>query len=367
MRPSRSTSLGSASLRARFARSRRWRDPRVWLGLAVTAVTLWLALRGIDPKALARDLARADLPLVIGISVPAYLLSIWLRALRWRYLTDAIAPVPHRPLFRATAVGFLANNVFPLRVGELVRAWTLARDQRLGVAPVIGTIVLERVIDGIVVVGMAIAIFGARGTRSGDALAVGLPLLLGALLPLGLVLLMRFAPERAAAVARFTAHRLLPGRVGSSLEELVRRMSEGLGSIQGGRHLWWVALHSALIWGVLGVVPFLAGFAALGIELGSPARALSASYVVLTAVGIAVALPSAPGFFGPYHLAAREALARFGVGEGQALALGTLSHAVFWLTTSAIGLWVLRGRSARLEELADAADSGETDPPSAGA
>jgi glycosyltransferase 2 family protein len=348
-------------------RRSRLRDPRFWIGLAVTGVTLWLALRGVDPQALARDLAKADLPLVLGISIPAYGLMIWLRALRWRYLTDAIAPLSTAPLFRATAVGFLANNVLPLRMGELVRAWALAREQRLGVAPVVGTIVLERVIDGLVVIAMATAIFGVRGSRSGDGLVVGLPLLAGAVLPLGGVLLMRFAPGRAAALTRFCARWLLPGRIGASLEDLVRRMSEGLGSIQGGTHLWWVALHSVLIWGVIGVVPFLAGFAALGIDLGDPVRTLAASYVVLTAVGIAVALPSAPGFFGPYHLAAREALARFGVGEGQALALGTLSHAVFWVTTSAIGLWVLRGRSARLEELADAADSGETDPPSAGA
>lgn len=347
-------------------RRSRWRDPRVWLGIAITVLTLWLALRGIDPKALARDLARANLPLVFGISVPAYLLSIWLRAVRWRYLTDAVAPVPTAPLFRATAVGFLANNVFPLRMGELVRAWALARDQRLGVAPVVGTIVLERVIDGIVVVAMALVIFGVRGSRSGDALAVGLPLLAGALVPLGAVVLLRFAPERAAALARFVSRRLLPGRAGASLEQMVRHMGEGLGSLQGGRHLWWVALHSLLIWGVLGVVPFLAGFAALGIELGSPARTLAASYVVLTAVGIAVALPSAPGFFGPYHLAAREALARFGVGDGQALALGTLTHAVFWLTTSAAGLLVLRSRATRLEELAEAADSEQVAPPSAG-
>jgi hypothetical protein len=232
---------------------------------------------------------------------------------------------------------------------------------------VVGTIVLERVIDGIVVVGMAIAIFGVRGSRTGDALAVGLPLLAGAVLPLGLVVLMRFAPERAAALARFTSRRLLPGQVGASLEDLVRRMSEGLGSIQGGRHLWWVALHSLLIWGVLGVIPFLAGFAALGIDLGSPGRALAASYVVLTAVGIAVALPSAPGFFGPYHLAAREALARFGVGEGQALALGTLSHAVFWITTSAVGLLVLRGGPRRLQDWAEAPDPEEPgSPPPAG-
>jgi len=341
----------------------------VWVGIAITAVTVWLALRGIDAATLGRDLARANLPLAVGLSVPSYVVLVWLRALRWRYLTDAIAPLPTGPLFRATAVGFLANNVFPLRIGELVRAWYLARDQRLGVAPVIGTIVLERVIDGVVVLLMALAIFGVRGSRGGEALAVGLPLAIGAGLPLGAVVLMRFAPERAAGLARFASRRLLPGRAGASLEDLVRRMSEGLGSMQGGRHLWWVALHSVLIWGVLGIVPFLAGFSALGIDLGSRGRTLAASYVVLAAVGIAVALPSAPGFFGPYHLAAREALARFGVAEEPALALGTLSHAIFWLATSALGLLVLRGRSARLEELADAADpepASEPAPPPAG-
>lgn len=350
-------------------RRSRWRDPRVWVGIAITALTVWLALRGIDPATLARDLARANLPLAVGVSVPSYLLLVWLRALRWRYLTDAIAPLPTAPLFRATAVGFLANNVFPLRIGEIVRAWYLARDQRVGVAPVVGTIVLERVLDGLVVVLMALAIFGVRGSRGGEALAVGLPLAIGAGLPLGAVVLMRFAPERAAALARLASQRLLPARVGASLEDLVRRMSEGLGSMQGGRHLWWVALHSVLIWGVLGVVPFLAGFAALGIDFGSAGRALAASYVVLTAVGIAVALPSAPGFFGPYHLAAREALARFGVGDEQALALGTLSHAIFWIATSALGLLVLRGRGTRLEELAQAAEpeqAAEPAPPAGG-
>src|SRR5690606_2737635 len=115
------------------------------------------------------------------------------------------------------------------------------------------------------------------------ALAVGLPLLAGAVLPLGAVLLMRFAPERAAALARLSAG-WLPARAGAALEQLVRRMAEGLGSMQGGSHLWWVAFHSVLIWGVLGVVPFLAGFAALDIDLGSPGRTLAAGYVVLTAV-----------------------------------------------------------------------------------
>lgn len=324
------------------------------VGVAITVVTMWLALRDVSFRQLARDLAGADLPLVVGVTVPAYLLVMWLRALRWRYLTDAIAPVGTGPLFRATAVGFLANNVFPLRIGEVVRAWQLARETRIRTAPIFGTIVLERVIDGVVVIAMALVIFGVRGSAEGG-LAVGIPLLAGAVLPLAGVLLMRFAPERAVALAGFGARLFLPRRFRASVESLVRRTSEGLGSLQGGRHLWWVAFHSAMIWGVLGVLPFLAGFAALDIHFGSPRRALAAAYVTLTAVGIAVALPSAPGFFGPYHLAAREALARFGVPEAQALALGTLSHALMWITTTGIGLAVLRFRGSGLDALAEAA------------
>ena len=340
----------------------RWRDPRVWIGLAITAITVWLALRDVSYGQLARDLARADLPLVIAVSVPSYLLTVWLRALRWRYLTDAVCPIDRGPLFRATAVGFLANNVFPLRIGEVVRAWHLARETRTGVAPIFGTIVLERVIDGVMVVGMAMVIFGARGGRGGSVLAVGIPLLLGAVIPLGGVLLLRFAPESAVALARGFARVFLPRRAGESIERLVRRTAEGLGSMQGGSHLFWIVFHSVVIWLVLGVLPFVAGFRALGIHLGTLRRELSAAYVTLTAVGIAVALPSAPGFFGPYHLAAREALARFGVGEELALALGTLSHALMWLTTSAVGLAVLRFRATRLDELAEAASAPGKDP-----
>ena len=143
----------------------------------------------------------------------------------------------------------------------------------------------------------------------------------------------RLAPEQVVRLMRLVLG-WLGGRGTASVERLIRRMAEGLGSLQGGRHLWWIASHSLLIWTVLGVAPFLVAIRALGIDLGSFERTLSAAFVTLTAVGIAVALPSAPGFLGPYHLAAREALRRFGVTEELALALGALSHAVFWLTTT---------------------------------
>jgi glycosyltransferase 2 family protein len=336
-------------------RRSRWADPRLWISVVITAVTLWLALRGVSFRDVARDMARADLPFVLGVSVPAYVAMVWLRALRWRHLTDAVCPIASGPLFRATAVGFLANNVFPLRIGELVRAWYLARETRARAAALFGTVMLERVIDGVVVLAMALFVFGARTGSRSSALAVGIPLIFGIVVPVGGVVLLRIAPDATIGLLTRVVRVVASQRIADATEGPVRRMAEGLDSLRGGRHVFWVAFHSVMIWLVLGVVPFVATIEGLGIDLGSTERLWQASYVVLTAVGIAVALPSAPGFFGPYHLAAREALSRFGVSDEQALAVGTLAHAVFWLSTTLLGLAVLRFRATRLDELAHVA------------
>ena len=343
-------------------RRSRWRDPRLWIGVVVTGVTLWLALRGVSFEAVWRDLARANLWLAFGVSVPSYLAIVYFRSVRWRYLTDAIGDMPRAALFRATAIGFMANNIFPLRIGEVVRAWQLSRETGAPGAAVFGTIILERVIDGVVVIGLAMVVFGTQTQGRGTALAVGVPLLLALSIPVAGVLLMRLAPERALALVRAVLGPLAPARITDAVVSLVGRVAEGLGSLQGGRHLFWVAFYSILIWLVLGVLPFLAAIVSLDISLGSLGRTLEAGYVVMAAVGIAVAVPSAPGFFGPYHLAAREALARFGVADETALAVGTLAHAIFWLTTTALGLLVLRTRATGLDEIVNAAGDSSKGP-----
>jgi uncharacterized protein (TIRG00374 family) len=302
-------------------------------------------------------MARADLALLFGLSVPLYVLQFYVRALRWRHLTDAVRPIARAPLFRATVIGFMANNVFPLRLGEVVRAWYLAREVKSDAASLFGTVVLERVIDAVVVVGLAVVLLGLRGAPHGEgvALAVGGPLIVSAAVPLGAVLLLRVAPERTIGLLSRSVAWFLPRRTTKAFSELLGRIAQGLGSLQGGRHLLWIAWHSVLIWLLLGMLPFVAGFLALGIDLGSTARTLTAAYVTLVAVGVAVAIPSAPGFFGPYHLACREALSRFGVAEELALALGTLAHAAYWLTSTGLGLAALRLRATRLSELSQAA------------
>ncbi len=131
----------------------------------------------------------------------------------------------------------------------------------------------------------------------------------------------------------------------------LRNFTKGLGALSGGSHLFWIAFHSAMIWLVLSVIPMLAGLLAFGIDLGPPVRMLTASYLALGAVGAAVAIPSAPGFFGTYQLAFKTVLERFGVDSATALALGLVVWFVFWLTLTLLGVIVMRLGGTRLADL----------------
>lgn len=340
-----------SSAEARPGRRLRLRDPKLWVGLLVTGVTVWLAVRGVSFAELARDLRHANLVVLAVYSIPAYLAGLYLRALRWRHLTDAVQPITTGPLLRATAVGFMVNNLVPLRVGEVVRAWMLAREVGASRAAILGTVLLERVIDAVVVASLALVVLGSQA----GGLAVGAPLMVAVVVPILMVLTLRLAPESVVRVTGRLLGPLLPESAVAWVQELLRSFAGGLGSLRGGRHLFWIAFHSFLIWVVFSVLPFYGALEALHVDLGSPRRTLAAAYTTLAAVGVAVALPSAPGFFGPYHFAARLALARFGLSDATALAVGTLSHATFWVVVTLTGLIVLRFRHTSLDETLEAA------------
>jgi hypothetical protein len=189
-----------------------------------------------------------------------------------------------------------------------------------------------------------------------------------AVLPIAFMVALRTAPERTTAFVHLCTRWWLPGWMTERIEGLLRRFADGLGSVRGGIHLLWITLHSIAIWFVFSMIPFAAAIEAMGIDLGSPLRLVEAAYATLVAVGLAVSLPSAPGFFGLYHTACRLALDLFGVPHDQAVALGTVSHLTFWVSLTALGLGVLRfGRTSfgDMEEAAQGAGLESETPPGA--
>jgi uncharacterized protein (TIRG00374 family) len=316
---------------------------------------LWLVLRDVPFSEVARIIAQSNLVLLFGLSLPAYVLVVYLRALRWKHLTAPVESYSTGMLFRATAVGFMANNVFPLRMGEVIRSWYLAREGGGSRAAVFGTVILERVIDMVTVIGLAFGVLALLGAGHEGRIAQGALLLLPvAIAPTVLLVLLELAPEPTIGFATKLAG-LVSIRLAGFLEYTLTRFSEGLGALRSGHHLFRVACYTVAIWLVASTIPLLAAFAAVGVDLGSPLQTIGAAWITQAAVGMAVALPSAPGFFGPYHFACKVALEHFGIPPETAVALGTLIHAVFWLSLTGLGLLVLRTRRTSFGEIEEVA------------
>ena len=332
---------------------KRLRSWRLWLGLSVTALALWFAFRDVSWVALGQELARANWWLLLGLSLPAYVWSVQLRAARWRVLARGVADVPASSAFRATAIGFLVNNVLPLRIGELVRVWWLARETRTSVPALLGTVIVERVIDLVFLLGLAALVIGNQ---------VGQGVLLSAAaVPLAATLALRLWPAPLLRGVRRAAGLVLSAPRAERVTGIAASVARGVSALRGGADFARMAGLTALLWGVAAVLPFWAALLALGIDLGGLVASLRGAFLILVYVAAAVALPAAPGFFGPYHAACRYALTPLGVPKELALALGTLAHAVFWIGTSGIGLACLRGGTQRLQEAVQRAEA-EPDP-----
>jgi uncharacterized protein (TIRG00374 family) len=120
---------------------------KIALGVLVSAALLAYLFWSVEPREVAARLRTTNWAL-LGVSVLLNLLSLWMRAWRWYYL---FPPGSHRSrLFNAVMIGYMANNLLPLRAGEIARVYVASRHgPRFWTA--VATLVVERVLDGLAV------------------------------------------------------------------------------------------------------------------------------------------------------------------------------------------------------------------------
>jgi uncharacterized protein (TIRG00374 family) len=299
-------------------------------------------MRDVKPREVAAHLAEANLPLLLVSSV-IVTLTFPARAVRWRILLAREAPaVPFGPFWRATAIGFMANNVLPARAGELARA--VAGSRLLGVptATALASIAVERVFDGLILVlllSLAIASpdFPSRAAVHGTSVST-VAAWMGAVFAAGLVFLfaMVHAPERALTFTERLLHRLIPARAASFVSRLIRGALAGLAVLRTPRDFLRVVLWSFVVW-LLNAAAYSIGFYAFG--LGDlPA---TASLLLQGLVALGVAIPSSPGFFGIFEALSRESLALYGVPGGPAFSYAVGIHLAWFIPITVAGLFIL--------------------------
>lgn len=301
---------------------------RAALGLAVSAVAIALLVRAVDLGAAAEALRAAE-PAWVGLLIGLIALDVVLRALRWRVLLGPVATVPYRTVLGALLIGYLANNVLPARLGELVRCHVLGGRAGVPRATVLGTVVVERVIDTAVVVAIAAGAILVLSVRGGVASAVLVGVAVVALL--GVAVLAALVADRLPGSARVAA--LVAGW--PRVADLLGRLRDGLAVARRPRTLGFAVLLSAGSWSC-SVLAFAAVAQAVGV-----APTIAQAALLAAGTNLATAIPSAPGYVGTFELAAVTIAGSIAIAPAPALAFAVLLHAAALLLTSAGGAVVL--------------------------
>jgi uncharacterized protein (TIRG00374 family) len=324
---------------------KRW---HLWLGIAISAVFLWLALRGLKLDEAVTDLRSAHYAwLLPGIAV--YFLAVVIRTWRWHYLLKPLKAISVRELFPVVVIGYMGNNVYPARAGELLRAYVLKRNEQVSVSASLATVIVERIFDGLV---MLLFVFVALPTAPFLPDALRSIVVFGSLIFFGALIVFLFLAARPVLAARLynpLIDRLLPERFREPVRGLIDRFMTGLASLRDFRHIIMVFFTSILIW-LLETVKYWFVMHAFNFEVSFFTLMLMNGIV-----NLATTLPAAPGYVGTFDAPGIAVLTAFGINQEVATAYTLVLHVALWLPITLLGFYYMAHQSLRWSDFAKAA------------
>ncbi len=322
---------------------------KLWLSVLVSVVFIWLAFRKINYNELWSGLAKADYIYLL----PAILINIvqiYLRALRWGCLIEPVKKMGPYNLFSATAIGFMANNILPARLGEFIKAYAIGKKESVSVSASFATIIVERILDLLTVFIFMFLVFYAVDLPYESAEVEKLLKYGGGILSLIflVILILIFYFKNNKELFKNIANKVIKPislKAANKMSKFLDAFASGLSVLKRGKHLIPITFQSFIIW-VLSAVPIYLILISFGYMLP-----FSVSLFILVVLSLAVAIPSAPGFIGTFHYACALGLGLFNIPEEEALSVAIILHAISFFPITLIGLYFLWRSNMTLREV----------------
>jgi hypothetical protein len=316
---------------------KRW---QFWVGLALSAVFLYLALKGLKIQDVWEPLKSARYWwLLPGVGV--YFIGVWVRSWRWHFLLRPVKEVKTKDTFPIVAIGYMGNNIYPARAGEVLRAFVLKRREDISISASLATIIVERIFDGVVMLGFVFLNLPKLATLTGTSgfigniqtLALwGSAAFFGAL---AIFIIAAMFPSQAERIITRLIQIFLPERFREKVSDIVIRFLNGLESLRSPQEAIMVLVTSVVIWlletgkywFVMQAFDFQVSFFALMLMNGI--------------VNLATTIPSAPGYVGTFDAPGIAVLVAFGVDQGIATSYTFVLHAALWIPITALGAYYM--------------------------
>ena len=342
-------------------KTRSFFDWKAVVGIGLSVIALWWSLRGVSAHKVFIELRHAH-PLYFLLAVFFATAVFWVRAWRWRTLLAATAPdSAFHSRLAATMIGFMANNLLPARVGEFGRAYAFARLENVTVVGAFGSLVIERLFDAIGIIALLLITMSLPGVPDMSNVAghdiSALVRTLSVLIGIGLVMAgaLVIAPQRTVRFVEKYPARLLPARLRARFVDALEAFLSGLSVLRSPLLLIVAIAQTFFLW-LFNAAGFWIAFKAFGIALP-----FSAALQLQAIIGIAVAVPSAPGFFGLFEGASKVVLfSAYGIPLDKVTSFSIAFHIGGFIPVTLIGLyyaWKLGISLGDVEASEDAVES----------
>ena len=316
---------------------KRW---QFWVGILISAVFLYVTLRGLRLDDFWQTLKSAKYWwLLPGVAV--YFVGVWVRAWRWHYMLRPLKKIPTKTMFPIVAIGYMGNNIYPARAGEVLRAAVLTQREGVPTSASLATVIVERIFDGVVMLGFVFVnlpelarLTGSSGVVGNlnirDVAIWGAVIFLGALL---VFLLAAMFPRVSERVVNWLIDHLLPLRWREKARGVTLRFLTGLESLRSPADalmifvttvIIWL-LETAKYWFVMHAFPFTVSFFALMLMNGI--------------VNLTTTLPSAPGYVGTFDAPGIALLQAYNVPQAVAAGYTLVLHAALWFPITLLGAY----------------------------
>ncbi len=304
-------------------------------GMIISAIFLVLAFRGLQPEQFLDSLNQIDLSTLLS-AVPVYILAVVIIALRWQFLLRAIKLVPLGALTRIVFIGYMGNNLYPLRAGDALRVILLRRNHQVPALRSTTIVVIERLFDGCVMLVFLLISLQLIEFQSAEVEAIAAlstPLFLLAIL---LVFSLAAQPNLLRKLMSLLL-KILPERLGEVISGISEDIIAGLESLRSPIHLLGAVISSFVTWGIEAGVYWLVLFA-FGLEMP-----YAVALLLVGAVNLAGLIPASPGQVGVSEFVVITILTALDVPTALATAYAVTVHLTIWLPITIGGfLFLLR-------------------------
>jgi hypothetical protein len=309
-----------------------------WIGVLISAVLLYFSLGKLQLKDVWQTVKTAQfLWLLPGIAV--YFMGVYVRAWRWHYLLRPIKKISTNNMFPIVTIGYMGNNIYGYRIGEVMRAAILKRHEDVPISASLATIIVERIFDGVVMLAFVFVNLPALASVTFDSGYVGTiqsVAIYGSVLFIGVLVVFLLAamfPKITGRMVDWSVAHLIPARFREKTSGIAHKFLDGLESLRSPKEALMVFLTSVVIWlfetgkywFVMHAFNFHVSFFALMLMNGI--------------VNLATTLPSAPGYLGTFDAPGIKVLEAFHVEDNIAAAYTLVLHAALWLPITALGAY----------------------------